>query len=241
MTARTGKPSIHKQTSTARKKTGPRRPGRPSGSGSVNKLEQRSRLLDTAMMLFARQGISETTLAAIAHEAGVTPAMVHYYFNSRDELLDALIDERIQPRRVEFSKAFDMDAGDPVTVITQLANHIMKSSTEHPWFPGLWMREVISDNGMLRQRIIERHGQEHLRHAIDRITHWQAEGKLNPDIEPALLFVSLFGMLVLPLVASKSWVHSPIKGKLTPEDIARHAVAILSHGIGPIAPRSRAL
>lgn len=219
----------------SRLKTAARRPGRPSGS--INPQEQRNRLLDTAIVLFARQGVAETTLSSIAREAGVTPAMVHYYFSSRDQLLDALIDERIQPRRVALSKVFDANAGDPMTVILQLAERLMQTATEQPWFPSLWMREVISDNGMLRQRIIERHGQVHFKQATDCIAHWQSEGKLNPHMEPSLLFVSMFGLIVLPLIASKSWSNSAIKRKLTPEDIARHAVAILSHGVGPVATR----
>ena len=68
-----------------------RRPGRPSGAQHG---EPRTLLLDVALVLFARQGIMETTLGAIAREAGVTPAMVHYYFKTRDQLLDVLIDER---------------------------------------------------------------------------------------------------------------------------------------------------
>lgn len=231
------KSSLRTPKTASQQKAAVRRPGRPSGS--INTLEQRNRLLDTAMVLFARQGIAETTLSAIAREAGVTPAMVHYYFSSRDQLLDALIDERIQPRRVALSKAFDVNAGDPVMVITQLAERLMQTATEHPWFPGLWMHEVVNDNGMLRQRIVERHGQAHFQHAIDCIAHWQAEGKLNPLIEPSLLFVSMFGLIVLPLVASKSLGNSVIKRKLTPQDIARHAVAILSHGIGPVASRGK--
>lgn len=232
---RAEKPSARKPKATTKPKTEPRRPGRPSGS--VNKQEQRTRLLDTAMTLFARQGIAETSLSEIAREAGVTPAMVHYYFSSRDQLLDAVIDERIQPRRVALSQLFDGTAGDPITVITALVEHVMQSATEDPWFPALWMREVVSDNGLLRQRVAERHGHEHLRAAIDCLARWQAEGKINPDIEPALLLVSIFGLVVFPLIASKAWNNNVIKRKLTPDDIARHAIALLSHGVGPVRSR----
>jgi len=85
-----------------------RRPGRPSGAQHG---EPRTLLLDVALVLFARQGIMETTLGAIAREAGVTPAMVHYYFKTRDQLLDVLIDERFVPLRAELGRAFaDSDA-----------------------------------------------------------------------------------------------------------------------------------
>jgi AcrR family transcriptional regulator len=219
-----------KKTSAA-KAASPRRPGRPSGS--VNGPEQRKRLLDTALMLFARQGIVETPLSAIAREAGVTPAMLHYYFTSRDHLLDVLIEERIQPRRQEIGKTFDPDAGDPVTVITRLAQSLVESSTRQPWFPALWVREVLSDNGLLRQRIQQRYGTLHVQSVIDCIVRWQKEGRLNPDFEPSLLFVTILGMTVLPLIATKAWQNDPLRAKLGAADIARHAVAILSHGVSP--------
>lgn len=230
MVARTAdKPSARKPKPAGKQKDEPRRPGRPAGS--ANKQEQRNRLLDTAMKLFAEQGIAETPLSAIAREAGVTPALMHYYFNSRDQLLDALIDERIQPRRAALGEMFNSNASDPVTVITHVAEHLMQTCAEHPWFPALWMREIISDNGVLRQRIIERHGKVHYEGAIDRIRQWQAQGKVNPHIEPTLLFISIFGLIVVPLIASKTWNNDPMKHKFNPEDIARHAIALLAHGV----------
>jgi TetR/AcrR family transcriptional regulator len=215
----------------SRRQLEPRRPGRPTGAASGP--EQRNRLLDTAITLFAKHGIVDTPLSAIAREAGVTPAMLHYYFSTRDQLLDVLIDERIQPRRAAIADMFNMDEGDPVTVITRLTEKLMQTATEHPWFPSLWMREVFSDNGVLRQRIIKRYGQLHQQAAIDCIAHWQAEGRLNPDIEPALVFMSILGLTIMPLIAVSAWHTDPLRPKLGAADIARHAVAILSQGVGP--------
>jgi TetR/AcrR family transcriptional regulator len=225
------KPALRAPKTRSRRQIEPRRPGRPSGA--VSGPEQRNRLLDTAIMLFAKHGIVDTPLSAIAREAGVTPAMLHYYFKTRDQLLDVLIDERIQPRRAIIGEMFSMDEGDPVTVITRLAEKMMQTATEHPWFPSLWMREVFSDNGVLRQRILKRHGKLHHQGAIDCIKHWQAEGRLNPDIEPNLVFISILGLTIMPLIAVSSWETDPSRPKLNASDIARHAVALLSHGIGP--------
>jgi TetR/AcrR family transcriptional regulator len=225
------KSAVRTPRSRAKRQIEPRRPGRPSGA--VSGLEQRNRLLDTALALFAKQGIVDTPLSAIAREAGVTPAMLHYYFKTRDQLLDVVIDERIQPRRIAVSEMFKMDEGDPVTVITRLAEKMMQTATEHPWFPSLWMREVFSDNGVLRQRIVKRYGKLHQQAAIDCIAHWQAQGRLNPDIEPALVFISILGLTIMPLMATQTWQRDPLRTPLGPADIARHAVAILSHGVSP--------
>jgi AcrR family transcriptional regulator len=67
-------------------------PGRPpAGAGRV----ARELLLNSATELFATDGVAATTFAMIAKRAGFTPAMVHYYFKDRNQLCDAVVDERL--------------------------------------------------------------------------------------------------------------------------------------------------
>lgn len=208
-----------------------RRPGRPAGSARGP--EQRARLLDVALALFARQGIVDTTLGAIAREAGYTPAMVHYYFKTRDQLLDLLIDERFQPLRTALREPFRDNVDDPVAAIAQFARRLVELSGEYPWFPSLWVREVISDGGLLKQRMHERFGDTRQRDTLALIAKWQRQGKLNAQLEPSLLFLSILGLTVLPLANSAMWRDDPVRRKLTADDIARHALAVLQHGVGP--------
>src|SRR3546814_19733409 len=51
----------------------------------------------TLFRSFVRQGIAATSLRAIASEAGVTPALLHYYFGDKAQLVDALVEERMLP------------------------------------------------------------------------------------------------------------------------------------------------
>jgi TetR/AcrR family transcriptional regulator len=191
-------------------------------------------LLDVALVLFARQGIMETTLGAIAREAGVTPAMVHYYFKTRDQLLDVLIDERFVPLRAELGRAFADSDAEPAEALRGFAEGLIAVCERYPWFATLWVREVISEGGLLRQRIAERFGDANKKASIARIAQWQEEGKLNPHLEPSLLFVSVFGLTVLPLAVTYSWAEE--SGGCAPrrDQIAKHAVALLMHGIGPV-------
>lgn len=184
-----------------------------------------------ALDLFARQGIVETTLGAIAREAGVTPAMVHYYFKTRDQLLDVLIDERFGPLRNELGRAFVGGGTEPVDAFRAFAESLVATVEKNPWFAKLWVREALSDGGLLRERLAQRFGDAHQKATIARIAQWQKEGKLNPDLEPSLLFVSLFGLTVLPLATSKWRMGAH---KVTSEQIARHAVALLTRGLGPV-------
>ncbi|MEM5329732.1 TetR/AcrR family transcriptional regulator [Paraburkholderia sp. JHI2823] len=208
-----------------------RGPGRPSGSPGG--AEQRTRLIEAALALFARHGILDTSLAAIAREAGVTPAMVHYYFKTRDQLIDVLIDERFVPLREGLGDIFVEHRDDPVAALTALAQRFVAVGQRYPWFPPLWVRDVISEGGVLRQRMLERVGREHQEKAHTAIARWQREGRLNAALEPSLLFQSLMGLTLLPLATSQMWRGDAEKPCVGVEDIARHAVALITQGVGP--------
>ena len=47
------------------------------------------RITAAARASFAHNGWAGTTLRGIARDVGVDPALVHYYFSSKEELLDA--------------------------------------------------------------------------------------------------------------------------------------------------------
>lgn len=65
--------------------------GQSSPSGAV---EARSRLLDAAERCFDREGLSATTMEAIAAEASVSRATLYRYYSGREELiLDAVLRE----------------------------------------------------------------------------------------------------------------------------------------------------
>lgn len=215
-------------------KPAPRRPGRPSGGAGG--AEQRERLIAIALALFARQGIVDTTLSAIAREAGVTPAMVHYYFKTRDQLIDVLIDERFLPLRSAMGGVFEAHPDDPVAALTALTLRFVEVGQAHPWFAPLWIREVISEGGLLRQRMHERFGHDHQRAAHEAIARWQREGKLNAALEPSLLFQSLLGLTLLPLATAHVWRNDLVPRRVGAEEIARHAVALITQGIRPASP-----
>lgn len=57
-------------------------------------VDKRSRLVEAAESLVHRQGFNRTTLADIAKKAKVPLGNVYYYFKSKDEIGQALIEQR---------------------------------------------------------------------------------------------------------------------------------------------------
>lgn len=50
---------------------------------------RRSELIDATIVAIAEAGMTEITLATIAAQAGVSPALVNHYFDGKDDLLEA--------------------------------------------------------------------------------------------------------------------------------------------------------
>ena len=72
--------------------TGRKRPGRPAGNSDT-----RDRILVNARVLFARNGIANTSIRTVAAAAGVDSALVHHYFGTKEKLFAAAVRVPIDP------------------------------------------------------------------------------------------------------------------------------------------------
>ncbi|EHM50115.1 MAG: TetR/AcrR family transcriptional regulator [Yokenella regensburgei] len=203
----------------------PRKPGRPRGK---KKTASREQLMDIALHLFSQMGIARTSLNAIAREAGVTPAMLHYYFNSREQLLDAVIEERFLPLRSAISAEFAAHTDSPVTALTMMVKALAEQAAQHTWFAPLWMQEAIGEMPVLRQHMHARFGDDRYQQTLETVRHWQREGKINPTLAPELLFTTLLSLVLVPFSRMR---NDPRLANLTHDDIVRHALAMMSSGL----------
>jgi AcrR family transcriptional regulator len=72
-----------------------KRPGRPPGTSDT-----RDRILVNARELFARNGIGNTSIRAIAAAADVDAALVHHYFGTKAQLFAAAVHIPIDPMQI---------------------------------------------------------------------------------------------------------------------------------------------
>ena len=71
---------------------------RPSNSD-----ERRGQIVDGLLEVMARQGYAQATIAAIGKAAGLTPGLLHYHFENKQDILVALVERLTQglAQRVE--------------------------------------------------------------------------------------------------------------------------------------------
>src|SRR5918993_2104148 len=116
----------------------PRGPGRPAQSDA----DLRERLLDAALACYAAEGIKGASLKSIARQAGVTPALVHYYFGNKDLLFAAVVEERLMRAMAALQGGLDPGDGTPGALVRGFVAAVHAVVVRHPWLPVLWVREI---------------------------------------------------------------------------------------------------
>lgn len=57
------------------------------------------RIKEKAKILFFRKGLLNATTQEIANEAGVNRALIHYYFRSREQMMEIILDETMMEKK----------------------------------------------------------------------------------------------------------------------------------------------
>src|ERR671914_2058418 len=93
------------------------RRGRPQKNEDTP--DMRERILDAAEDHFSRHGFWGVTIREVATDAKVDTALLHYYFDTKRGLFDAVFERRaeiINKERIESIDAYVRDAGSAITV-----------------------------------------------------------------------------------------------------------------------------
>ena len=203
------------------------RPGRPHFSRTR---DARAQLLAAATGLFAERGVAATSFAAIAQRAGLTPAMVHYYFDNRDELLDAIVDERLVPFIAAVWDPVHADE-DASALLVGVVERLLKGIEQAPWIPSTWVREILNEGGLLRGKVLHRLPTDKVRLLARSIRQGQESHALNPELDPLLMVFSTLGLVMLHMATIKIWAEIFHRSPLSRQTLQRHITTLLLNGL----------
>lgn len=218
-------PAPRKKATSAPRK---RAPGRPAADAP----DQRASVLDAALACFVRQGIGATSLRDIAREAGVTPALLHYYFGDKPQLQAAVVEERLMPVMAMLREPLQQAGDNVAALIAGFVGGVGKMAIAHPWLPPLWVREVLCEGGALRDVMFQRVGPVIPNMMAARFAAAQARGEIQPDLDPRLLMVSLVGLTLFPIAGAPIWRQLFEADDLDIETLRKHTLALLDRGVG---------
>lgn len=191
---------------------------------SVDPQERKQLILDRSATIFARKGVSATTIREIADAVGVHSGALYHYFPSKEAIVTELIRQYIVDlsRRCEAVLARGLG---PVERLVALATVALETSAEYHGATSIWRRE----GDYMRERLVEADmaatadvmevaWREAIAEGVDA-------GMLRADIDP-----KVFQEIIYDSVWHASRWFTP-----TPEntlaDLARTVITILVDGM----------
>ena len=165
----------------------------------AERTDTKLRILDAAENLFGRRGFDATSLRDITGEAQVNLAAVNYHFQSKDSLIDAVIQRRIEPvnrRRLEM-----LDAAGPNATIEQIMEAFAVPVIESDLSQIMpLMGRVLSTPDQFVTRVFNKH----LKSVADRFV--DGIGRALPELTQAELMwrIHFVGGIIAHVL---SWSH----------------------------------
>jgi len=174
---------------------------RPAGDGDTEQ-----RILQAARAVFIRSGTAGARMQEIAEEAGVNPALLHYYFKSKDRLAQAVFRElagRMIPSIVSV-----LSSGDTIEKkVEQFVRRYIDTVRESPFVPGYILAELYFNPQRitaLTSEIAGAHPGEVMQSFLPKLRAQLDEqariGAIRP-IAPEQFLVNLIALCVFPFAA----------------------------------------
>ncbi len=211
----------------------PRGPGRPLRDPEAPDVRQR--LIEAAARRIAEQGYSRTSVRAIAEAAGVTPAMIPYYFGDKGGLLEAILDTAFERLLAGVRELAAEGAGADGPFAERFIPLYLRTIGREPWIPQLLVREVLAADTPVRERFVERFARRAAALVPALFEQEIASGRLRADLDPQLTVLSVLGMCVFPFVAVP--VVGPVLGVEVDagfaDRLAEHTVRLFVEGAAP--------
>jgi TetR/AcrR family transcriptional regulator len=106
----------------------------------------RATILDVAERVFAQNGLRGTRTEDIAADSGVTKAMIHYYFDTKEKLYQAVLDRVFQEREdgMELDSLRHMP---PLPALREFATRFLEQMCRKPHLGPLFALENAQNEG----------------------------------------------------------------------------------------------
>ncbi|EAQ00724.1 hypothetical protein JNB_11134 [Janibacter sp. HTCC2649] len=164
--------------------------------------DSRSRILATALRLFAAQGAAATSLREVAREAGVAPGLVVHHFGGKDGLRHAVDESVVDLFRVAVdSVPLDGPADEVVAARDRAAAEMFEAN---PHAVDYLRRAVVTPDpgaeGLARMLM-----EETIRRTQTLRDHGIARSRIPVEEQAVAVFVRQLGALLLQPALARMW------------------------------------
>jgi AcrR family transcriptional regulator len=194
--------------------------------------DRREQIIDAAMRVFAQKGFARASNRDVAREAGITTGLIYYYFESKEDLLKAALEER-SPIQIMAKIPPEMLEQPPAVLLPLLLTRVL-SLVESERFVSIvrvMLPEVLHGSAEIApillsffQRVIV-FLSDYLRTQIAR---GNVRADLDADITAQVVVSNMIGM-----VMRRQIMRDPGMLRYTHEEIVQAILSMLLQGIQP--------
>ncbi len=99
--------------------------------------ERRAEIIEAARLLFLQKGYESTTMQNVMKALGIAKGTIYHYYNSKEELLDAVLEQMIETERQRIQTIFDAFAGGSINRMKMLIAAISSESHDQAFIDSL--------------------------------------------------------------------------------------------------------
>ena len=151
-----------------------------SGRRSARAERRRQRLLEAAAQSFAIHGFSKTTVEEIAASAGVSKGLVYAYFDSKDDLLTAVLDSTLDEWTEATWEEIGRTASDAIQALAVMHRASLDYARRNPVLRAMLQQDprvLLAGHEEVIQRAIDNWH----RRLVDLVRQGVESGALRPD------------------------------------------------------------
>ena len=157
-------------------------------------MDKKEIIISTAMKLFAQKGFEGTSVREIAAGADVNPAMISYYFGSKEKLFEKLVEYKAGFLKGVFAELVNNTSLSQIEKVYIVIDSYVERMFHNPEFHHLLHRELSLDR---RPKMKDAISEILLRNFISVKTIVQQgidSGEFN-DVDPELTIASIIGTI----------------------------------------------
>ncbi|MDE6510914.1 MAG: TetR/AcrR family transcriptional regulator [Muribaculaceae bacterium] len=160
-------------------------------------------ILMAAEKEFLAKGFAGARTTSIAEAAGVTHAMLHYYFRTKAKLFDRVLGEKIRLLKESLFTSFDYADASLEEIIRNIVERHLEFIAANPQLPRFLIEEIYSDpersNVFLQQ--IERYAPVILQAMQQKINDEAAEGRCRM-VDARMLMLDIASLNIFSYIAA---------------------------------------
>jgi len=156
---------------------------------------KKEHIMEVAEKLFLQKGFDGTSIRDLSRAAGINIAMISYYFGSKENLLQSIVEKKANYTRMKLQEYNQMEHLSPMEKLTHMVNFYADKILSYGAYHQLLHKELNNDVRPELKKMILSILQKNWVEIQKTITEGQQKGFFREDIDNMLVIMTIFGFL----------------------------------------------